>query len=327
MRRLAFGLALFVAWAPFDARASTYVPAPTAAGQPESDILSSLASITCVADVLPYCSAPNTITETTVTAYARTVLDDANAAAARATLGVGAAVEVVPDLMAIGGESTLDAAEWVDAASIGGAYSVDLESLGGGTVLGMAANRDAAGDPITGVRTQGRMFPVPAGDFVIAVTLEFGTSRQATAALGADIEWGCAFIDGASAANDDWYGVIYYNLLSSVATPPAAYSESNIGGAGNQYTTSTAAAVLTGWGLAYMTSMRVVMQRSGVTLKLFLIREPGGSPILVDTWTVTAGAGYFGPRLELGLVNTEDPMWILVRKYRYQASATLPWVP
>lgn len=67
--------------------------APTAlanlGGQPKSDLLSSIAGLTFGADQFIYGTGPDTAAVGTISAFARTLLDDADAETARTTLGLG----------------------------------------------------------------------------------------------------------------------------------------------------------------------------------------------------------------------------------------------
>jgi len=61
-----------------------------AAIQRQAGLLDALAALTTSADKLIYATGANAVTQTTLTAYARSLLDDANAGTARTTLGAAA---------------------------------------------------------------------------------------------------------------------------------------------------------------------------------------------------------------------------------------------
>ncbi|MDK9716752.1 MAG: hypothetical protein OEL57_02450, partial [Trichlorobacter sp.] len=67
--------------------------------QPLDATLTALAAITTVADKLIYATGADAFATTTLTAFARTLLDDADAAAARATLGIVAGSETAAGLL------------------------------------------------------------------------------------------------------------------------------------------------------------------------------------------------------------------------------------
>lgn len=82
-------------------------------GQPVNPFLTSIANLGAgaVADRMLYTTAANTAALTTLTSYARTLLDDANAAAARTTLG---AQPLDATLTALGG-LTVTAGDYIEA--------------------------------------------------------------------------------------------------------------------------------------------------------------------------------------------------------------------
>jgi hypothetical protein len=137
-----------------------------AAGNPTVAVtdaeLLALAGLTSAADKLPYFTGSGTAALADLSAFARTVLDDADAAAARSTLGLGIGSDVQGHsslLDSIGG-LTVAAGQYLLFSGVASAAAATISSFGQNLV---AAADAAAGRVVLGITGTGTLI---AGDVV-----------------------------------------------------------------------------------------------------------------------------------------------------------------
>lgn len=129
--------------------------------QPADAELGALAALDSAADRVPYFTGPGTAALAVFTPFGRALVDDADAAAARATLGLGGMAEQSPGAVSISGGtvsglSSLSAGSLVAAAT--GTAQVSFAASGSGeTKLGLFA-LDVAGNMVYRNSTAGAHF-------------------------------------------------------------------------------------------------------------------------------------------------------------------------
>lgn len=107
--------------------------------------LAALAGVTSAANALPYFSGSGTATTTTLSAYGRTLIDDADAATARSTLGLVLGTDVQPfdgDLSAIGALAGASGVYVKTAAN-----TAALRTITAGAGISVTNGDGAAGNP------------------------------------------------------------------------------------------------------------------------------------------------------------------------------------
>lgn len=157
----------------------------TLGAQASSAALTSIAGLTTAADRLPYTTASNTYAVTTLTAFGRTLIDDADAATARATLGltIGTNVQAYDAaLQAISGLAVTDGGFIVGTGTTFAIETGATARASLGLVIGTNVQAyDAALQAISGLATTDGGFIVGNGS---AFVLESGATARASLGLG-----------------------------------------------------------------------------------------------------------------------------------------------
>lgn len=208
--------------------------------------------------------------------------------------------------------------DWFSASTIGAATGVYKESR----ELGIRMRTDKAADGVTdtdGDRVQGLLHAVDAGNFIVGIRVAFDATATPITDAISTLEGTVVFVDGDSVADDSFVGMGHYWTATYMRSPTTFRRLQNVAGA-NRFETGTANTLVSSpaWGGGVFDFFFV---RSGTDLRGY-VGAPGAIPQLAYTWTVSAGAGQLGVRIQHSAGTPVDLMAVI---QAYRVFTTLPW--
>ena len=302
-----------------DALASRLTDVETAGFQPLTAALTDWSDVGVVgtADLFPYSTAEGVWAYGTVTAAGRAILDDADAAAQRATLGITGGGGGAYDWASSAAPTVVS--DWTDADDLGGTQSVCVEAIeSSGVRVRTGYQADCSTAWTTTNRSVGVLRATVANDFVIAARVSWyrpallpGAGTTAIAAVS-------AFVDGDDVLADSWYGGGLYLSSSGPTTSGVLSFESTAGVA--RWTGYSSFS--TKWNAPSVAEVDIVWQRVGANLTTYWGPARGvGYPM--STVTVSTDPGLVGLRVETQ-IGTADELNFAIVAYRADLPG-LPW--